>query len=171
MKRRRMAITGAILILAVATALIVPRWRAARNRRRIWQTMSDIYSLGAALNQFAMANAGLFPSPAPIDPDVVSWQALMPDHLSNATYPTRGAEWLRPHLQRFFNRPMPTKDAWGGPILAAVSRDRRVYTLVSLGSDGKKDASVMYAYPPAEPWHDLIFLDGSFISAPDGVTH
>jgi hypothetical protein len=161
----------ASVIAAAGVAYLLPKIRVASARRMISATVSDVYSLRAALNQYAAENGGLYPPPSAGDPDVKSWDIVMVRRESAPTYPVRSVAWLRPYLQRFFNRPMPETDAWGHPVLAAVSWDRRSYTLASLGSDGQRDTLVHYSWPVVETWHDLIFLDDSFISAPEGFAH
>jgi hypothetical protein len=166
-----------LLLIAVSAVIIgvglrlAHQLRRAQARRAILSTMAEMHGIRAALNAYAEEHHGAFPPPATGDPDVPSWDDVMIRHTAHVTYPKRSVKRLEVYLRPYFSRPMPETDTWGRPILAAISRDRRSYVLVSAGSDGRLEASVQDGWPASETWHDLVVLDGTFISAPEGVTH
>jgi len=42
---------------------------------------------------------------------------------------------------------------------------------VSRGRDGAPDAQCSYIWPESESWHDIVMVDGSYVSAPLGWVH
>lgn len=85
--------------------------------------------------------------------------------------PRQLASALEPFLVPKYIVSIP-EDAWGHPLLCGLSKDRRSFTLLSTGSDGKVDRAWRYSWPAEETTRDVVFCDEqNFASAPSGLTH
>ncbi|SRR6266498_322409 len=77
---------------------------------------------------------------------------------------------LQALLSPTYIRDLPTIDAWGTPFRYFVSADQERYRLVSAGSDEKFDpSSLVLGKTPAKS-DDIVFEDGTFLQAPEGLT-
>ncbi len=167
---RRTALLAVALVLAALLALRIA-W-VKREHRKVAYTVSEIYSLGVALGQASM-NASTYPlPPAPARLAFPSRQAAIAALPGCPPYPRVSAEWTHPFVRPFYTtRAVPLRDGWGNPLLCSVSSDGQHYIIVSLGSDGQRDTSCSFVWPETESWHDIVLIDGSYVSAPSGWTH
>jgi len=171
--RRRAVLVGSVVVVAGLSVLTVCRWSDHRRHQQIAVTMREMTTLRVALEAFAQEHAGLYPSPPPNAP------ARIPSYTETTeAFPKcpdlepLTTEWLQPAIHEYYSfGPGPLLDAWGTPLICSVSRDRKRYMLVSLGSDRARDQTCAYVWPSREAWHDLIVVDETFVSAPDEFEH
>jgi hypothetical protein len=66
---------------------------------------------------------------------------------------------------------MPTKDHWDNPLYFDISKDRKHFIIMSLGSDGLPDENLVYWFPASETFRDIACFDLVFLSSPQGTVH
>jgi hypothetical protein len=141
--------------------------------RRLRAAESDLRTVSIALECFMLEHRGLTPEVASLQ---VVGPATEPAYCwPPPAWPVKGrVANLRPSLVPAYVRNLPVTDPWGHPYLAALSSDRKHYTLMFTGSDGKVDAE----FPAAShsvltfgsPWypHDIVMANDRFVLLPEG---
>ena len=131
-------------VIGILSALITPNLLIAVQTAKVKQTMSDMRSIGTALEDY--------------------WT-------DNDEYPPANSmEELTGYLTPFYIAHLPINDGWGNPFRYEVKEDS--YFLISLGRDGIQDAFEPYtafASITDDFDDDIIFSEGVFIRYPENV--
>src|SRR5438067_7191848 len=106
-----------IAILGILAAIAIPNLLTAMQRSKQRRSMSEMATIGAALDQFAQNNSHHYPD------------AISIDRLGQTLAPT-------------YINPFPTKDGWGNPFRydcwsSTGSGPCDSYVIASAGKDGK----------------------------------
>jgi type II secretory pathway pseudopilin PulG len=144
--KTRSAIVLVTLISAVA-AIAVPNFLNARDRGRQKRTMSDLRSIGTAIESYQVTNG--FPVRQPSGAAAVE---------------------LSRFLQPTFIRMLPAIDGWGSAfqwVRANPVRDDE-YSVVSFGKNGTADA-LAGGGATTDFRQDLYFSDGQFTRFPEAT--
>ena len=64
---------------------------------------------------------------------------------------------------------LPTRDAWGRPLLCAFSAEGDKYTILSTGADGRIDAQHLESWDSDDSFRDIIVGEGRWWSSPAGT--
>ena len=138
----------AIVAVILLALFLVPGYLDSRNRDQQRRTMSDLRTIGTAIESYMVDNAH-----APM---------LSGDQIPIAV--------LRPALEPTYVRRLPLADEWGGDYLWSHHVGRYGYSIVSTGKDRRLDAQV-YVGATTSFDSDLYFSDGSFTQYPEGRSY
>jgi type II secretory pathway pseudopilin PulG len=144
----RPALAGAVVVamVLVLAAIVVSTVLVGRDRRRQKETMSDLRSIAAALEERAVAQN---------------------------SYPQVSAiEELRPHLTPTYLQDLPQRDHWGHPLRYEWLPDG--YAIASAGRDGIWQRPRLREYPSATTQSyddDIVFANGVFVQYPNSGPH
>lgn len=130
-----------VTILAAIATIAIPNLLRAIDRGRQSSTLTDMRTIGAALERYAV------------------------DHLS---YPTASDVLaLRPELEPDYVKQLPARDGWGHPFVFQVDDQGASYTLRSPGKDGALQETELA--PLTHDFEaDIVLVDGVFVQRPAG---
>ena len=145
------------------------------------ETLRRVMIVGVCLDAYGRDDAH-HQYPAPVHTEVKEhdltslnyWKnSSLAPHLVPDAWPIRNTDklqWLKPILQPSYLDSIPLYDGWGNPLYCAVSLDRKHFTLISFGRNGKPDMSFRgYEWDADQYDTDIIYTENGFISAPKGV--
>jgi len=137
-----------VAIIGIIAAIAIPNLLNAINRARQKRSMSDMRTIGTAIEAYA-----------------VDW-SFYPDESTDTAVDTFGV-----HLAPVYVKKVPPSDGWRQAIM--VRSESRFYTLGSGGRDtifeNGLDATA-YDRPPTSVMDcDIVYSNGTFISYPEGV--
>jgi type II secretion system protein G len=136
-----------VAIIGIIAAIAIPNLLNAINRSRQKRSMSDLRTLGTAMEAYG-----------------VDWSFYV-------TMGEGNAEGLDSHLVPSYLKKLPDTDGWRYPFQA--KSEPRFYTLLSAGRDQIVEASLdatTYARDPTIGLDcDIVYSNGTFISYPEGV--
>jgi type II secretory pathway pseudopilin PulG len=135
-----------LLVVAVVAAITVPNLTNAIQRGRQKRTMSELRSLGTAVESYQVDH-GYLPQ-------------IFGDALS--------VEVLRPHFVPTYCRELTPRDAWGRPYVWSTM-DGVSYTLASRGKDGRPETRLPPAGATTNFNRDIYFSNGQFSIYPEGT--
>ncbi len=130
-----------VTILSAIATIAIPNLLNAIDRGRQSSTLTDMRTIGAALERYAV------------------------DHLA---YPAASDTLaLRPELEPDYVKQLPARDGWGHPFVFEVDAQGATYTLRSPGKDGALEtgelASLTHDFEA-----DIVLVDGVFVQRPAG---
>ncbi|MCI0443631.1 hypothetical protein L0244_38205 [bacterium] len=139
--------------------------------------MSRILKVSDSLLMYSIDHGDLLPEP----PVPTESFAQYPDSQNYTSRPRLPNPWPK-HKNREVTQQervlgskyvanMPTTDYLGNPLYFDISKDRKHFIVMSLGSDGLPDSEFLYWYPPSETWRDIACYDLVFLSSPQGTVH
>jgi general secretion pathway protein G len=137
-----------VAIIGIIAAIAIPNLLNAIDRGKQKRTMSDMRSVGTAVESYAVDNNFY-----PIQKSMAAVNG------SNAGM----------NIEPVYIKIAPTKDGWGGTLLygsdaAGAGSD---YTIVSYGKDKKQSTSSKGATNAFDC--DIIYQNGTFTAYPEGV--
>ena len=137
-----------VAIIGIIAAIAIPNLLNAIDRGKQKRTMSDMRSVGTAVESYAVDNN--------FYPIAKSMAAV-----------NGGAGGM--NIEPVYIKIAPTRDGWGGSMLygsdaAGVGSD---YTIVSYGKDKKQSTSSKGATNSFDC--DIIYQNGTFTAYPEGV--
>jgi type II secretory pathway pseudopilin PulG len=151
------------------------------QHRKQRQAESQLRGLATALEAYKIDHGGLAPNlpavtvPGSVVPPGWAEQFFWPPP---AWPPRPGAVvfLLRTALVPTYTRIryITELDPWGHPFLVAISGDRKSYTLICTGRDGRLDMEPVQAsrhlviFPASEYDHDIVLADDRFLMFPEG---
>jgi len=134
-----------VAVIGILFAIAIPNFLNALDRGRQKRTMSDIRTIGVAIESYAV-DANIYPrnfSEAPVESTV---QGI---------------------IQPTFIRDTPLIDGWGYVMTYASNSTGSQYTIQSFGKDG--DADSINGGPTLNFDCDIQFGNGEFVQWPDGI--
>jgi len=140
--------SGGAATAGIVAAIAIPNLINAINRGRAKRTMTDLRTVGTAIEMYRIDHERL---PPPSD-SMVEVSAL-----SSALVPA-------------YIKSLPTEDAWKHPLM--YWSDGKHYRLISQGRDGAaaRDWSATVEGTATDPAaDDIVYVDGEFLSAPEPV--
>ena len=132
-----------VAIIGIIAAIAIPNLLNAIQRGKQKRTMSDMRSVGTAVESYQVDNG--------VPPNVASSADIQV--LAATVTPT-------------FIKQLPKGDGWGRPMDWTYSADE--YTVRSFGKDGKTAASLVTG-PTTAFNADLMYSNGQFIAFPEGT--
>ena len=144
---RRASRTGLVALLVIFGAILVialPNFLNAVQRGRQKRTMSDLRSIGTAVESYQVDNGG----PPPVFGDRIAVSALIPK------------------LVPTFIKELPEKDAWGNRIEWTSSGDE--YSIYSPAADGREEHSLAVGATTSFS-RDMYYSNGQFTVFPEGT--
>jgi type II secretory pathway pseudopilin PulG len=142
------SLTGGAGSVGILSAIAVPNLLNAVQRGKQKRTMSDMRSVGVAVESFIVDNG-------------------------KAPGPTTGyvpVEQMKAKLQPTYIKLLPTQDAWGDPLL--YWSNEQEYIVRSDGKDGRQDEEYGEKIEPGATnkfTNDIIYSNGQFIRWPEGT--
>ena len=137
-----------VAIIGIIAAIAIPNLLNAINRARQKRSMSDMRTIGTAIEAYA-----------------VDW-SFYPDQAADAVIGT-----IAIHIAPIYVKKVPGGDGWREPFM--VRSESRFYTLGSAGRDRVFESGLdngNYDRPPTSIMDcDIIYSNGTFISYPEGV--
>ncbi|HZN53898.1 MAG TPA: type II secretion system protein GspG [Candidatus Polarisedimenticolaceae bacterium] len=125
------------LFCSAAVSQSSPHPPPATDQERAGWTLSDMRTLGTAIEAYAVDHGG-YPKAA-------------------------GLDALIPLIQPVYIRRAPVRDAWGNAYVYVPAADGKAYRIVSAGSDGKTDPATWDVRgEQAEYEADAVLDSGSF---------
>lgn len=137
----RAVAAGAIVVVTVAAAILVPWALERRQQRRLVDVQAAMYEIGGRLESVREI-AGLYPCPGITNVGACEELALAGQ------------------------APLPALDPWRNPFVLLVTDDRKHAMLLSSGSDGVFDAELGGPFLRREHWHDCVRLAGEWFQHP-----
>lgn len=159
----RASLLLAALALAVATHPVVAADASGQDTRSM-STLDEVRTVGVAIYQYV---ADLDAPDAPADEDEASSATI-----DWSRCPVISHEELTELLVPAYIAEIPRHDAWGHPYELCLNRrstsGHPVMGVRSPGADGEFEGSayVPGAFPASEPAHDIVWIDGYFITWP-----
>ncbi|MBN2431627.1 MAG: type II secretion system protein GspG [Acidobacteria bacterium] len=140
---------GLLMIIGIIAAISIPSLLEARERVSAKKTMGDMRQIVTAVEAY-YTDQGRYPEAATIG----ELNKILQDDV--------------------YARNLPTLDAWGHPFVFESQPDGPGYCLLSIGSDGRRDAYAPYTGLPEEnPTRgaDIVLVNSVFVTYPAGSTH
>jgi general secretion pathway protein G len=142
------ALVGGQLQAGILAAIAVPNFLNAVDRGKQTRTLSDVRSIGTAVEAYA---------------------------IDNNVYPAPGEGWmivdaLEPSLVPTYLSTLTTENAWGHALM--YWSDGESYRIASPGKDGEMDQDWSIEFEPMETHDnvsDVVFADGTFVVWPHGT--
>ncbi len=138
-----------LVILGIVAAIAIPNLLLAKDKVATRKTIQDMKTLSLAMETY-MLDHGHYPASTSAD----DLAAVLQQGQSGT--------------------PLPTCDAWGHPFIVEVQPGVAHYCIISMGQNGIREAQEPYsALPPDNPGRgaDIVFVDGSLVSGPQGAPH
>jgi len=135
-----------VAIIGIIAAIAIPNLLNAIDRGKQKRTMSDMRSVGTAVESYAV-DVNFYP---------------ISTSMANIAGTTLG-------IQPTYIKVAPTKDGWGGALQygSDATGSGSDYTIKSLGKD--KKVSATSAGPTNDFDCDIIYQNGTFVAYPEGV--
>ena len=135
----------AVTVIGILASIAIPGLLNAVERARQKRTMSDIRSMGTAIESYGL--------------DLSHY----PSNISES--PVQGN--LEPFLEPYFIVAAPVLDAWQRDILYGSNANGSLYTITSRGSDGTDDGGGLGTTQDFDC--DILFSNGRFLKWPEGI--
>lgn len=85
-------------------------------------------------------------------------------------HPKRRVSELQDVLVPKYVSELPNEDWWGNPLYFDITKDRKHYLIMSLGSDGKPDPDFTSSWDISDTHYDIVLYDAFFVSLPKGLS-
>jgi general secretion pathway protein G len=138
-----------VAIIGILAAIVIPNMLQAIDKSRQNRTMSDLRTLGTALEEYNIDHSAY--------PVMASEAAMSGSALELA-------------LEPVFIRILPTEDAWQNGM--RYSSDGKIYTAGSLSRDGRLGGSLVvsgFGGATTQFDCDIVFVNGQFLQWPEGA--